>query len=358
MSKRMPAREEIVEPTKQLVSSPSRFFFSTDDVPKAARFEVFRDEIVTRHVKFDLANLDAEDFKGVIDARVAGDIVIARNYGSPAVWQRSKSALCDSDDGAILYLLKSGQARAEQGELDTPVRPGTGLIFHAGLPGRMSVFAGVDTWSIKIPGPVLRSAIKPGQAVRPLALTPANPLLALIWSYLDMFDRLPDNADPAMRAATGIHLADLVSLALGTNRNVLEQIHGRGLKAARIEAVLKAIRENFARPDISAAMVGRVLGITDRQVHRLLEETPKSFYEHVLECRLQEAHRQLCDPAALWLKVADIAFRAGFTDVTYFNRAFKTRFGETPTGVRSTSTRKTVTRHLRATALPTATRPV
>ena len=118
---------------------------------------------------------------------------------------------------------------------------------------------------------------------------------------------------------------------------------------------MKAIRENFARPGISAAMVCRALGITDRQVHRLLEETPKSFYEHMLECRLLEAHCLLCEPAALALKGADIACRAGFIDVTYFNRAFRTRFGDTPTGVRGAATRNAVSRQARATTLPAAT---
>ena len=182
-----------------------------------------------------------------------------------------------------------------------------------------------------------------------------DPAIGLLESYLTVFRGLPADADPALRQSMGTHFADLVALAVGASRDATEEIRGRGLKAARTEAVLKAIAKNFARPDISAAMVGKALGITDRQVHRLLEEMPKSFYEHVLECRLQAAHRLLCDPAAIALKVADIAFRAGFTDVTYFNRAFKTRFGETPTGVRGAAARHSVGRSLNATALLPAT---
>jgi len=120
-------------------------------------------------------------------------------------------------------------------------------------------------------------------------------------------------------------------LIVGAARDSLELIKGRGLKAARTAAVLKTIERDFASADLSAERAGLLLGITARQVHRLLEETTKTFNEHVLERRLIESRRLLMDRACAALKVADIALRAGFVDPSYFNRAFRTRFGNTPT---------------------------
>jgi transcriptional regulator GlxA family with amidase domain len=34
------------------------------------------------------------------------------------------------------------------------------------------------------------------------------------------------------------------------------------------------------------------------------------------------------------LRIIDIAFAAGFSDVSHFNRIFRRRFGDTPSGVR------------------------
>ena len=103
-------------------------------------------------------------------------------------------------------------------------------------------------------------------------------------------------------------------LIVGAARDSLELIKGRGLKAARTAAVLKTIERDFASADLSAERAGLLLGITARQVHRLLEETTKTFYEHVLERRLIESRRLLMDRACAALKVADIALRAGFVD--------------------------------------------
>jgi AraC-like DNA-binding protein len=43
----------------------------------------------------------------------------------------------------------------------------------------------------------------------------------------------------------------------------------------------------------------------------------------------------LANPKVRKLHVADIALRSGFSDVSYFNRRFKLRFGLTPNGLRS-----------------------
>jgi transcriptional regulator GlxA family with amidase domain len=149
-----------------------------------------------------------------------------------------------------------------------------------------------------------------------------------------------DSLDPKVHEAFGTHLADLLMLLVGADRDSLELIKGRGLKAARMEAVLETIDRDFAYPDLSAERVGLSLGITARQVHRLLEETTRTFYEHLLERRLIESRQLLTDPASAALKVADIALRAGFADRSHFHRVFRKRFGDTPTGVREAAARE------------------
>jgi len=170
--------------------------------------------------------------------------------------------------------------------------------------------------------------------------------MQLIVRYLNSFASLANSLDADVHEAFGTHLADLLVLLVGADRDSLELIKGRGLKAARTEVVLKTISRDFASPDFSAERVGLLLGITARQVHRLLEETTKTFYEHVLERRLIESHRLLTDPACAAFKVADIALRAGFADPSYFHRVFRTRFGDTPTGVREAAARENAGRFL------------
>ncbi len=103
----------------------------------------------------------------------------------------------------------------------------------------------------------------------------------------------------------------------------------------RLAAILRIIESQGNDPDLSAASVAALLGITPRYVHLLLEETGRSFTHHVLERRLRKRPRPcLRDPQWRHRKIADIAVEAGFTDLSYFNRAFRRRFGATPSASR------------------------
>jgi len=108
----------------------------------------------------------------------------------------------------------------------------------------------------------------------------------------------------------------------------------RDIRAMRREAILKLIEERSAESGLSAATVAALLGITPRYVHRLLGETGKSFTHHGLERRLDKAAALLHDPRWRHRKIADVAAEAGFTDLSHFNRAFRRRFGATPSDIR------------------------
>lgn len=129
-------------------------------------------------------------------------------------------------------------------------------------------------------------------------------------------------------------LIDLIALALGADRDAQEVAKMRGLRGARLQATLAAIRLGFSDPAFSVHDVALGLGLTPRYVQNLLSETGASFSERVLECRLQKARVMLLGPEASRMKISDIAFACGFGEVSYFNRSFRRRFGASPTQYR------------------------
>ncbi len=108
----------------------------------------------------------------------------------------------------------------------------------------------------------------------------------------------------------------------------------RGIRAARLGAILQEIERRSSDPNLSAATVAQRLGITPRYVHLLLEDTGGSFTFHVLQRRLEKAAALLCDPRWHMRRIAEVAVEAGFTDLSYFNRSFRRRYGVTPSEIR------------------------
>jgi AraC-like DNA-binding protein len=122
---------------------------------------------------------------------------------------------------------------------------------------------------------------------------------------------------------------------LGAKGDERELVLGRGVRAAMQSEILRGIKRRATDHGISAETISRELGITSRYVHKLLEETGRTFSEHVLEERLTLAFAMLTEPSTARRKITDVAATTGFSDISYFNRTFRRRFGDTPSAVRA-----------------------
>jgi AraC-like DNA-binding protein len=143
--------------------------------------------------------------------------------------------------------------------------------------------------------------------------------------------------DVDIQKLTGNYLAELLALALGTSRDGRESIELHGLRASRTAFVLTDIEKNAAVPGYGVNNSASKLGVSARYVHMLLESTGMTFSEHLLEFRLRKVYQSIVTPMDHWRKVSEIAYECGFGDLSYFNRSFRRRFGDSPSAIRAAS---------------------
>ena len=67
----------------------------------------------------------------------------------------------------------------------------------------------------------------------------------------------------------------------------------------------------------------------------LFEDESATFSQFLLGERLARVHRMLGDPLHLARPISAIAYDAGFGDLSHFNRAFRRRYGATPSEIRA-----------------------
>lgn len=157
----------------------------------------------------------------------------------------------------------------------------------------------------------------------------------LLQGYCDLVIENAHSLDALARNAAAQHLTDLVALSLGTGRDETELVRDRGLAAARFEAIKADVLARLSDGDLSLAEVAQRNRASPRYVQLLFERTGTTFSEFVLEQRLIRAARLLRGSLHRSSKVSDIAHLAGFNDVSYFHRAFRRRFGMTPSDMRN-----------------------
>lgn len=131
------------------------------------------------------------------------------------------------------------------------------------------------------------------------------------------------------------HSTPVTARARGPKSAMADTSRGRGPRAARLRLAVDYVREHLADAGMNAERVGKHLAISGRAVQMLFEAEGTTFSSFVWEQRLLHAFGQLCDPGYDTLAISQIAYAAGFADLSHFNRCFRRRFGDTPSGVRS-----------------------
>lgn len=135
--------------------------------------------------------------------------------------------------------------------------------------------------------------------------------------------------------AISTHILDLIALSVGARQDVAAEAQGRGVRAARLQAIKADVASHFSEGDLSVAAVATRHSITPRYIHKLFETEGATFSEYVLACRLEFAHRMLTDRRFVERPITSIAFDAGFSELSHFSRMFRRRYNATPTEVRT-----------------------
>jgi len=106
---------------------------------------------------------------------------------------------------------------------------------------------------------------------------------------------------------------------------------GLDLKSRRLEKVFDFIRHNYDR-DISLGDVAGLVNMPEGSFSRFIKKrTGRTFIESLNDIRLGHASRMLISTTQT---IAEISYRCGFNNLSYFNRLFKRKNSCTPSEYR------------------------
>jgi AraC-like DNA-binding protein len=159
--------------------------------------------------------------------------------------------------------------------------------------------------------------------------------LCLLRGYADVLRDEQALATAELRRLVVTHVYDLVALSIGTQGDAAELARRRGGSATRLRAIKADIAASLADTKLSLGSIAMRQGVSPRYVRMLFEAEGSSFTDYVLRERIARAYRMLTDRRFASHTISAIAFKAGFGDLSYFNRCFRRQFGDTPRGVRA-----------------------
>jgi AraC family transcriptional regulator, positive regulator of tynA and feaB len=153
--------------------------------------------------------------------------------------------------------------------------------------------------------------------------------------YAELCLSVPPAAGAA--ALIGRHVVDLISHAPGLLAGAPAE---RANAPVLLSMMLDYIDRHSDDPDLGAATLAAKFHCSPRYVHRLFAGTGRSVGEHINEKRVLVCTRNLLDRSRHHRTIAEIAFDAGFRDISHFNRLFKRSNGAAPREFRRSLTPK------------------
>lgn len=322
---------------KQASPPPPRWYFSTDDLPERDRFgllnELFGDLFIC-----DMRPLDQSRPRPHIEGfgmELPGGVVATVGRSAGMRFERTPRHTGRTDDVVLSIGLAGRSGVSQRGEAFT-VHPGEAYVNLGDEPGTVTGFreerhAGL---SLVLPRRIfVATGLDPGTTLtRPVPRD--NHALRMLIFYVRGLMAGSGRPDPELAVAMSSHICDLAALALGATGDAAERARRGGLREARLRAVKADIAAHIGLQRIRLDDVARRQGISPVYVRKLFAGEGTSFSAYCLARRLERAHRMLRSPRFATMTVSDIAYEAGFNDLSHFNRTFRRCYGTTPSEVR------------------------
>lgn len=266
---------------------------------------------------------------GSVASRKLGDFKLARFWSSGHVLTRGRSA-AEPSSHLLVSLQIGGEAHLVQDSRHVAVGAGSGAVglLDTGRPFELSFPGEVERIFFFVPEHALRARAPWLLRPEPASLGPENPVTGILREYMlrigdpecRVDDRraltLLDGFVGALAAASALARADRDGDAADR-------------RALRRDLICAYVRHRLGDTALSPASVAHAFAMSTRSLHKLFEGTGSSFSEWLLAQRLEA-----CATALMSLdeprRISDMAYAAGFNDLSHFNRSFRSRFKTTP----------------------------
>jgi AraC-like DNA-binding protein len=260
------------------------------------------------------------------------ELGIIRTESSPGFIFRDEDLLRDGNDSFEVIFAQSQELNITHQGCEIRLRPGDATIMQANATGRvgspkrfgfLEVLVSPADWETR--GCRVCDALMQHIGTNSGALK-------LLRGYVRSLESNRLTMSVEGRGIVRRHMLDLIAIAVTSRRSVGES----GLSAvaaAHTQAILDYLASHFSDPELSLSKVAQSLRISPRYLQRLLETWGTSFVAHVNELRLKHAFMLLTAHDLSDIRICNVALQVGFSDISYFNKLFRARFGDTPKGV-------------------------
>jgi AraC family transcriptional regulator, positive regulator of tynA and feaB len=300
--------------------------WSTRAIEADRPFGSWAEDLADAFVQLEPRKIAEQPFQGTISRTDVASIQISRVEATKHVVLRLRSHIARSiGDVYFVNLQLDGVGRYTQRGHEQICGPGDLAIVDTTEPFEIANGRNFSLFCFAVPRQLLPSALAERPRLRLSGTEAGRALSRTLAGHAELC--LRSEPGSGISAFGAQHVVDLISHASG----ILEE---RPLERAGQSVVLSMMLDHIDRhvddPELGAATLALKFNCSQRYVHKLFSATGRSVGEHINGQRILVCTRNLLDQAHRRATIAEIAFNAGFRDISHFNKLFKRSNGLAP----------------------------
>jgi AraC-like DNA-binding protein len=305
--------------------------WATAELPVRDQFEAWRHALDDTHLPWSLASSRSKSYAARLRVLEAGGMKVVDCICDPCSGHRDRRDITRGDDAYYgVLMVRKGRERVAQAGRTYELSPGATLIWDASRPISFDVVDPLEKCTLMVSREELRQAtgwaalptglIDSGQGFGALLHARANALAPIMQDF--------GSGGATAQLVQGL-LNDLVHALVPAAR-----IQAAPPRQRLVRRIHQIIDLNFTDPELDPGAVARTAGISVRYLHQVLESVAETAGARILRRRLEALRQGLADPALGGASITQIGFAAGFSSAAHISRAFRDRYGTSPSAYR------------------------
>jgi AraC-like DNA-binding protein len=292
----------------------------------------WREQYARCCLKVDFEPLPGSKFHASVK-QIFPKLRIIRATLSPGFLFRDEDLLRDGDDRIGFVVAQSQELTAKHLGREVVLAPGDATMMLMGATGGVRWRESCVLFDMLIsPAEWEARGARPEDGLMQ-RLWGRSEAMQLLRGYIRSLERSGLTAFGNDHTIVRKHIIDLVVLAATTHR-ALGESSSTAVAATHIHTIFNYLASHVSDQELSLSKVAQSMRISRRYLQRLLKTAGTSFTAHVTELRLKRAFTLLTTRGKRDVRICDVALQSGFSDISHFNRLFRSRFGGTPSDVR------------------------
>jgi AraC-like DNA-binding protein len=309
-----------------------RFF--SDEHPPEQRLAIWREILVRKLLALDVEPLMGKTFQVDASLRVLPGLRIGVGIFGPSINRRTQEIVAADNDDIYALINLEGELVIAVGDAQFTLGEGDGCFLSCKQEGNFTRPAHGRLLCVRFDRATLAELVPNLDDCLGRAIREDFQSLRLMTVYMRALDHNQKLESDDLRALAIAHCYDLASAVLNPMTENAQPAREAGAGAARLRTIKKLVMENLDNADFAIADAASACQLSPRQMQRLFEAEDTTFSEFVLSKRLARVHAALTDRRQAHRSISEIAVARGFRDISQFNRAFRRRYGTSPSEVR------------------------